>query len=372
VEARNLWLFNFSSMNPDGSGSIKAYEFGLNSETFKSLGNQTLSVDRSNGFLAPYGSLPYNSGTLGRAKAEFRRNAGFVPAGAASSGNRGNSVVFWAKGGTSVDSNQIDLFRYNAFEDNYTTLNPITGRPWNWVALNSPEKSYFLFGHSGSASLNQNSSFAFRTDYDLSSQSASGMTPLGFSSFENGADNLLQHPSYFDPGTGLATNGYFATYRSAWKDSSGYILRNSAVNEFFRLSSFYRTNGSLGSPFNTITRLPDITGSIKVEGQLVSMDNGIFMFNNSGEICAWNDTTLTWEVGRAGSSSLTFRSVQDTNSSGFDDATNTMLAASDGNRMAYISYDYSNRAFVKFNGLDLTFSTTRYRPTGTQFQMGVY
>lgn len=370
VESKNLWLFNF--VNPDGSGSIKGYEFGLTSETFKLLGNQTLSLDRSEGFLSSYGSIPYNSATLGRAKAEFNRNAGFTPAGASSSGNRGNSVLFWAKGGPTSDSKQINFARYNAFEDNYTSLNPVTGRPWNWVALKSPEKSYFLFGHANSATPNQNSSFAFRTDYDLSAQSASGMTPLGPSSFENGAENLLQHPSYYDPSTGLATNGYFATYRSAWKDSSGYILRNSAVNEFFRLSSFYRTNGSLESPFNTLTRLPDIVGSIKVEGQLVSMSNGIFMFNNSGEICAWNDSTLTWEVGRAGSSSLTFRFVQDTNSSGFDDATNTMLAASDGDRMAYISYDYSSRAFVKFNGLDLTFSTTRNRPSGVQFQMGVY
>lgn len=372
VEARNLWLFNFSAQNSDGSGSVKGYEFGLASETFKSLGNQTLSINRSNGFLSPYASAPYHPSTHSRAKAEFDRNTAFVPTGSASSGNKGNSIIFWAKGGSAADSNDISCARYNAFADQYDSLPSVSGRPWNWVALNSPAKSYFLFGHSSSATPNQNSAFGFRTDYDLSSQSAATAVALGSSSFENGADDLLQHPSQFDTATGLATNGYFATYRSAWKDSSGYILRNSAVNEFFRLASFYRTNGSLASPFNTLTRLPDITGSIKVEGQLVSMSNGIFMFNNSGEICAWNDTSLTWEVGRAGSSALTFRSVQDTNASDFDDRANTMLVASDGSRMAYISYDYSSRAFVKFNGVDLTFSTTRYRPVGRQFQMGVY
>lgn len=372
VESRNLWLYNFSSQATDGSGSIKAYEFGLASETFKLLGRQTLSVGRSNGFLSPYASAPYHSGTHKRSKAEFERNVNFVPTGTVSSGNRGNSLLFWAKGGAAADSKEISAARYNAFDDHYDSLSPITGRPWNWVALNSPSRSHFLFGHSDSATPNQNISFGFRTDYDLSSQSASSMVPLGPSSFENGADNLLQHPSYFDPATGLATNGYFATYRSAWKDSSGYILRNSAVNEFFRLSSFYRTNGSLASPFNTMTRLPDITGSIKLEGQLVAMSNGIFMFNNSGEVCAWNDTTLTWEVGRAGSSALTFRTVQDMSASNFDDKSNTMLVASDGDRTAYISYDYSSKAFVKFNGIDLTFSTTKYRPPGVQFQMGVY
>ena len=190
------------------------------------------------------------------------------------------------------------------------------------------------------------------------------------SSFGNGAEELLEHPSYYEEG--IPTNGYFATYRSAWKDSVGYILRNSAVNDFFRMSSFYKTVGSVSSPFNTITKLPDMAGTAKTEGELVSMSNGIFFFNNSGEVSAWNDTTMTWEVGRTGSATLTFRSVQDTYASGFDDRSNTLLAASDGDRVAYLSYDYSEKAFVKFNGTDLTFSKLRQRPVGTQFNMGVY
>jgi hypothetical protein len=96
------------------------------------------------------------------------------------------------------------------------------------------------------------------------------------------------------------------------------------------------------------------------------------MFNNSGEICAWNDTSLTWEVGRVSSSSLSFRSVQDTSSSNFDDRSNTLLAASDGDRAVYLSYDYSDKAFVKFNGTDLTFSAPRVRPFKKQFKMGIY
>ena len=373
VEAKNLWLFNFppSGSNSDGSGVVKAYEFGLNSETFKLLGNQTLHVDRNNGFLGSYASGNYYAGTMARAKAEFARNVEFVQCGTTSSGNKGNSLLFWAGGGAAGDSGNILVRKYNAFDDHYEALPSIEGRPWNWVSLNSADKSYFLFGSEISATPYSNPVTTLRTDYDLSSLSASSPIVLGSSYFENGADELLEHASEFD-GTGMATSGYFATYRSAWKDSVGYILRNSAVNEFFRLSGFYRTNGSLGSPFNTITKLPDMAGSAKVEAQMISMSNGVFVFNNSGEVCAWNDTSLTWEVGRTGSSSLTFRGVQDTSSSGFDDRSNTLLAASDGDRMAYLSYDYSDKAFVKFNGIDLTFSTTKYRPPGKQFKMGVY
>jgi len=78
LESRNLWLFNFSPEDAEGSGPVKAYEFGLASETFKVLGNQTLALDRNNGFLDGYGSEPYHSGTLARARAEFDRNVEFV------------------------------------------------------------------------------------------------------------------------------------------------------------------------------------------------------------------------------------------------------------------------------------------------------
>ena len=371
VESRNLWLFNFNSTNNNGGGSVKAYEFGILGETFKLLGNQTLDVTRDNGFLNVYDSDSFEPGTKSRAVSEFDKNVSFAPYGTLGSGLRGNSILFWAKGGASADSNEIEAVKYNAFEDQYESLDPIVNRPWNWVALNSTERTYFLLGQSGTPVFGSNPAEASKTEYDLASQTASVTTPLSPSSFENGADDLLQHPSFIGPG-GSPTNGYFATYRSAWKDSVGYILRNSAVNEFFRMSSFYKTRGNLASPFNAITKLPDMTGSVKVEGELVPMSNGIFFFNNSGEISAWNDTTLTWEIGRTGSAALTFRAIQDTTISSFDNRANTLLAASDGDRVAYLSYDYSNRAFVKFNGTDLTFTALKYRPSGSQFKMGVY
>jgi hypothetical protein len=372
VESRNLWLFKFDPESEDsgGGGTVKAYEFGLHSETFKLLGNQTISIDRDKRFLDSYKDPAFDSATLAKARAEFGRNVELAPYGSLSSGFRGNSIMFWAKGGASQDSMQIGVAKYNAFDDHYESFSPISGRPWNWVALNSPGKTYFLFGSSDQSLPNTNASTATRTDYDLASHSVTASSSLDSSSFGNGAEELLEHPSYYEEG--IPTNGYFATYRSAWKDSVGYILRNSAVNDFFRMSSFYKTVGSVSSPFNTITKLPDMAGTAKTEGELVSMSNGIFFFNNSGEVSAWNDTTMTWEVGRTGSATLTFRSVQDTYASGFDDRSNTLLAASDGDRVAYLSYDYSEKAFVKFNGTDLTFSKLRQRPVGTQFNMGVY
>lgn len=375
VEDTNLWMFNYSSQNTDGSGVIRAYEFGLNSETFKVLGNQTMAVTRSNGFLEEsplsYGSDDYFEDTLSRARKEFRNNVEFVPYGTSSSGNRGNSLMFWSEGGLASDSKVVTMKKYNAFEDTYSNLTSISNRPWNWAALCSQDKIYFLFGQNNTIVPNQNPSWNQRLDYSIATESSGSPATLSSSSFENGAENLLEHPSVYD-GSGVATNGYFASYRTAWKDSTGYILRNSSVNEFFRIASFYKTKGNISNPFSSITRLPDMTGSAKTEAQVVPLLNGIFVFNNSGEICAWNDTSLVWEVGQASSSSLSFRTVQDTSVSGFDNKSNTLIATSDKDRMAYLSYDYSEKAFIKFNGTDLTFSTTRYRPPGGQFKMGVY
>lgn len=382
IESSNLWLFNYKTLNDDSSGIVQSYEFGLNSETFKTIGNQTLLIERNNSFLnqppLSYEEDKYYSETLKRATKEFQRNVDFAPIGTLNSGNKGNSLLFWAMGGSAADENKVQIKKYNAFDDIYTTIDPILNRPWNWLSLTSPESIHFLFGQPSSIVSRENKSYAKRLDFDLATQTQISSVDLNSSNFENGANELLDHPSLFDD-DGVATNGYFATYRTAWKDSSGYILRNSSVNEFFRLSDFYKTKGTNSNLFSSITKMPDIIGSVKLEGQLVALYNGIFMFNNTGEICAWNDVSLTWEVGRANSSSLSFRSIQDTNVSGFDNKSNTLLATSDKDRIAYLSYDYSTKAFIKFNGTDLTFTLIKSRPVGainpnlpSQFKLGVY
>lgn len=373
IENSNLWLFSFSKEleeEDNSSGIVQAYEFGMNSETFKTLGNQTLSINRNSSFLNAYKN-GYYSQTFEKAIKEFQRNVEFAPSGTISSGEKGLSMLFWASGGDLQDENKINIANYNAFDDVYQSVNSIENRPWNWASLVSQDNVYFLFGSSSFTNANSNNSYPKRLDYSLSSQQEIQSIDLDSSSFENGANELLNHPSYFDE-DGLATNGYFASYRTTWKDYSGYMLRNSSVNEFFRLSNFYKTTGTNSNIYSSITKLPDVVGSSKLEGELVSLYNGIFLFNNSGEICAWNDVSLTWEVGRANSSSLSFRSIQDRNKSNFDDKSNTLLATSDQDRIAYLSYDYSENAFIKFNGTDLTFSLIKSRPSGTQFKMGVY
>lgn len=378
IESSNLWMFNYKldSENPNSSGDVSAFEFGLKSETFKTLGNSSLYIDRNNSFL---GESPlnydntqiYNESTFERSKKEFEKNIEFVSSGTATSGERGTSIIFWAKGGSNVDSKEIMIKKYNGFDDVYENLSPITNRPWNWTAFSSQEKTYFLFGQYSPIISGQNPVNPEKIDYDLSTQSATTPVTFSVSDFENGADELLYNPSYFDE-EGRATNGYFATYKSAWKGQTGYLIRNSSVNEFFRLGDFYKTSGTLVSPFGLLTKLTDMPGSVKTEGELVSLFNGVFFFNNSGEIAAWNDTSLSWEIGRASSTSLSFRSVQDTSSENFDDKSNTLKATSDKDRIAYLSYDYSTRAFVKFNGTDLTFTILKQRPEGKQFTIGVY
>ena len=70
--------------------------------------------------------------------------------------------------------------------------------------------------------------------------------------------------------------------------------------------------------------------------------------------------------------SVAYRSLQDTSIDGFDSAKNTLLLTSDGDRRAYISFDYSENAFLKFNQIDLTFSSLGSRPQGEQFIMEIY
>ena len=372
IESTNLWMFNLSNTNSVGGGTLKSYEFGLLSETFKSLSNQTLSISRDNSFLDYLSNTTYYTDDAeANAKREFSKNVLFAPQGTTTSGNHGNSILFWASGGSSVANQTIDITQYNGFEDTYNSQTSISNRPWNWAALNEGTEIYFLFGTSeDTASSNTNPARPIRTDYSLQTLTAGSNTTLTSGDFENGADDLLDHPSIYE--SGKPSNGYFAVYRTAWKDNTGYIVRNVAVNEFFRLSEFYSTQGTLSNPFETLTRLPDVGGSAKTEGELVKMINGVFFFNNSGEVSAWNDNTMTWEVLRQSSSTISFRSLQDTNISEFDLLSNTLQASSDGDRIAYLSYDYSTNAFIKFNGTDNTFSSAGSRPIGEQFVMGIY
>jgi hypothetical protein len=358
IEQRNLWLFN------NDSSTLKAHEFGLISETFKTA-TRTHSITSNDGFLD-------DTGDETRAKREFFKNAFFTNTSTASSGNGGDSLLLWPSGGSSgslLSTQTIESVIYNAFVDTYTASSLSVTRPWNFIAFNAETAIYLLFGPDPNPIPNINLSNQVMSEIDPTDFSVTATT-LSSSNYTNGAEELEEHITGDYELDGEPNSGRFAVYRTAWKDSKGYIVRNSNVLSLFRLSSFYRTEGILTTPIQIITKLMDMPGSTKVEGELVAMANGLFFFNNSGNVAAYNDASGVWEVGSSNTTS--FRSLQDSTVTGFDSTENTLLAASDGDRMAYLSYDYSDNAVIKFNGLDLTFSKLSERPTGTQWVMGVY
>jgi hypothetical protein len=102
------------------------------------------------------------------------------------------------------------------------------------------------------------------------------------------------------------------------------------------------------------------------------MSSGIFFLNNSGSVSRFLTTETVWQTGGPGVNSLLYRNLQDTSVTGFDDSANTAHCVSDSDHRAYLSFDYSDSAFLKFNELDLTFSSLGNRPSGQQFLMGVY
>lgn len=376
IENVNLWLWLFKS----GSNTIvSTTEYGLISETFKSTSLGTLTLSRNDAFLD---DVPEED----RQKAEFKRNTGFAPRGVVSSGAKGTAFMFYATGRSAVESpsaENINIVEFSGFNTGepteYSVKAPITGKPWNWANFNLTETSYFLFG----ASLlpippNQSPVNPVRTAYNLLSQTQ--VTNIfDQDDFANGAEELLQNISEFatvddEPEftAGTSKFGDFSVYRTTTRENTGFILRNDGVGPFFRIRSFYQTEGTLGDPFQTIRKLQDMQGPTRIEGELVNLSTGVFFINNSGSISAFSEITGVWSTGGPGINSALYRSLQDTSKQGFDDPGNTMLATSDNDRRAYISFDYSEDVFMKFSEIDLTFTTLVSRPKGEQFMAGIY
>jgi PKD repeat protein len=385
VENQNIWLWCFNKIgDPEGdydqlnylveTGNVTAYEFGLLSETFKT-GTQTLDAVRSESFLD-------STNNEYQAKAEFRRNVGFTAKNTTNSASGGTAMMYWAGQGSTVavpgvyTDHAVKIREFNGFADTYVTQSDIS-RPWNWLNLNSNTTSYFLFGADYSSGSNPNASYTYQTmdAYNLSTLT-SAATALTVDNYKNGASELIQHVATYD-GSGDSNYGYFASYRGAWKDSAGYFLRNDNVGNYFRIRSFYMTEGTIADEITHITKLTDMSGPAKLEGELVALSDGLFFFSNTGNISAYNTSTLVWETGGVSSGSVTFRSLQDSSVEGFDSNSNTLLTTTDGDRTAYLSYDYSPYAFIKFSSLDLTVSNVGPRPgwenrNRSQFLMGMF
>jgi hypothetical protein len=57
---------------------------------------------------------------------------------------------------------------------------------------------------------------------------------------------------------------------------------------------------------------------------------------------------------------------------GYDNQGNSLLVSSDGDKRAYLSFDYSNGGFLKFSEIDLTFTSIGSRPSGNQWILGIF
>ncbi len=327
VEKTNLWLWT----NTDKG--MRANEYGLISETFKTKLNAPLSLKTDDSFLEN-----------GEQKHVFHRNNTCAPRNKAS-GLGGTAALLWASGrgkNQPPSFEKIFVSDYNAFEDVYNDYLPVS-RPWNWLSFVTDSKAYIFMGRTESLNpmLNQQ-----RMTLDLPSLSASNdeMQPRNYI---NGAQSL---------GENLKSYGQYST---AWRGVVGYVLHENSM--------FYKTDGVIGEPFMNLVRLPDVPGS-RSAGELVALSGGIYILNNSGTVMAYRPNSGVWETSPLG----TFRGTQDRTFIGAEDLSNTLVVTSDGEHRAYVSFDYSPNAFVKFNETDLTFTKLRARPQGDQWQACIF
>lgn len=361
IERNNLWLLVFPDESSAVTKEVNAHEFGLISESFKTTTRTSQEVTRNPTMV---NSAPSASSKV----AEYRRNVGFASGLGFYSGDKNKALVFWTED-EHAGSVGIRFRNYQGFLDLWSVPPSLDllDRGWNWVSLVGSRKLYLLFGTDGlpashppgTSPTNQT-----RQDIDLTTLTVRNVA-MDNTFYRNGAEELEQN-------TGLGSGGDYSVYRSCFKGSNGFIARNAGVGTFFRIKSFYRTEGTLADEFLFVRKLPDIPGSTKLEGQLVALADGIYFFDNSGEIVGYGTTDGTWRILGPGANSSPFRALQDQTVQDFDGPGNSLVAASDGDANAYLSYDYSPNVFIRFNALDRTFRSLVARPSGEQMLMGQY
>ena len=379
VEKTNLWLWTINS-NKD---KIINHEFGLISETFKTLSEYDIEKIDDSFIKSKCDVSSFNYSNLCRQLREFNRNNGFAKTGTTLSGDRGSSLIYWASGRSGAfDNSSVEKIRFRKFTGFTQVYQNISisgdsylSRPWNWVDFATPYNLYFCYGKRTTESQETNNSFS---KINLSNFSLSSFSDIQYSNFGDelktntitecwqGSDLVPCSSSNID------YRSRFSSQRSCWKDGSGYILRNEGEGNFFRFRNFYKTSGVTINEINTIRRISDLSGPVKSEGQLLSMSDGVFLFNNSGSISIFNTSTNVWATGGPGNNSSEFRFLQDVNKPFFDDQNQTLLATTDNDQTAYLSYDYSQNSFIKFNNVDLTFKYIGSRPEGDQWQLRCY
>lgn len=383
IEPKNIWYYSFENEEYAATKTVDGYEFNPLGSVFKTL-NRTSSpsIDRDYSFLDGEDSET-------RQKQEFLRNNGFSAKSGVGSGDRGVATIYWATGydpdSAAWGSQKIKFIEYDGFSDCYSggdcnaSLSSNITRAWNWVGFNPMSgKSYIVLGNTTTVpTTGVSSTSQSLTTITLNSISAASAT-LTSANYTNGASELMKN-------TDFGNSGHFSTYRSAWHNQTGYLLRNDANGEFFRIKSFYKTTGTTGTPIQGFAKLNDIPGSVKMEGQLVALTSGVFFFNNEGIGTVYNVNTNTWSLIGSSTSTSAFKQLQDTTVLNYEDPTipsidgipynsfeQRLVATSDLDRKAYLAFDYSEKAFIKYNEVDNTFSSITARPSGESFLIGYY
>jgi PKD repeat protein len=367
VENVNMWHWLYKNQLNIASGSpeVQASEFSLISEVYKTPQMPSLQLNTNNNFLN-------NDSNSSRQKFEFSRNIGFCQSSLTNSGNSGDSFLFWASGRNISDSptlEQVYVKTFNGFDKSYKSKNSFQ-RAYNWMFLNTQTNAYFLLGrpNKGFGEFTSPVSTKIET-YNLMTNTLSSHK-FQDDAFQANAIELKQNESVYGE-NGNNDTGNFSIYRSTWKGNTGYFLRSSLVGTQILISNLYSTIGGVNDPFIALKKLQDIPNSNYKEGQLLSMSNGLFFFNNSSNISIYEDSSNTWYVA-GNNSGLSFRSLQDKTAHGFEKESNTLLGTSNGDHIAYLSFDYSENSIVKFNNLDLTFSKLSPRPRLEQWFMEIY
>lgn len=361
VERKNLWLMTISGSNVYGN------EMGLLSETFKTTQNNYFTISRNDSFLTG----KTNSDQLLR---EFYRNVNFTQKAATSSGLGGQAVLHYASGRYSSDSaafENINAKYFSAFAETYSFYPSYTGRPWNWTSFNYSGHTYFVLGNAVSQPSGTSPTNTQLLDNNLQDETYTVLKNYATSDFTSGA-NLLTYNAAEYNALGQPVYGNFSAYRTCLRGRNAYIIKNNTVGTGFQIKAFFESTENTSYMINSFSRKADIIGPAKKEGILLNLSGGIYFFNNTGSISAYNTGTESWSVGGPGYNSVAFQELQDTSVQDYEDETNTLVGTTDGANTAYLSYDYSAKAFLKFNEVDLSFSLLSPRPSGTQWSIGCY
>lgn len=359
VEQKNAWLFLINGTN------INACEMGFLSEVFKSKQSSYLAISSNYAFLSGLA----NATQLVK---EFKKNWNFTPKSSTPSGLGGISLIHYPSGRYSADpstNESINAFNFNGFDETYSTYPSYTGRPWNWIPMNINNHTYFILGNSTTVPAGTSPTNMQLLDNDIQNQTYSVIQTYTNSNFSTSANSLKYNAAQYNS-SGVAIDGEFSAYRSCVQNDVGYILKNLTVGTAFQIKAFYSSSTVGTNYLSTFNKLPDIIGPAKLEGQLVSLYSGLYFFNNTGTVSAFDVTTQSWATGGPGYNSVAFTDLQDTSVTDYEDETNTLVATSDNNHNAYLSFDYSNKAYIKWNDMDLTFKILSPRPTGTQWVFG--